>query len=206
MQSLVGIILILVLTTPLASAKQHCSKSNLDRSSGSCTVPDPALTPGEMEDLLPACRIPTVPATWPRPRRKRSSPFTGGQQAHPKPWASSTTGCLTGWGGLDTGKNIWFEPHAGKFGSLMKDKFELLLYRKVCVDKRWSSQRQRSFTSKAGRNLFRNSDWPPASCGSYFAAAICSAPLTQTKKPPDESDAQLIPNGIKVERKFISKI
>jgi hypothetical protein len=38
-------------------------------------------------------------------------------------------------GGSDSSRNIWFEPHAGKFGSFAKDKVELLLYRKVCVDK-----------------------------------------------------------------------
>jgi hypothetical protein len=38
-------------------------------------------------------------------------------------------------GGADTRENIWFEPHAGKFGSLAKDKVELLLWRKVCKDK-----------------------------------------------------------------------
>jgi hypothetical protein len=31
--------------------------------------------------------------------------------------------------------NIWFEPHAGKFGSFAKDKVELLLWRKVYVSK-----------------------------------------------------------------------
>jgi hypothetical protein len=38
-------------------------------------------------------------------------------------------------GGSEGPKNIWFEPHAGKFGSRAKDKVELLLWRKVCVDK-----------------------------------------------------------------------
>src|ERR1700733_13347264 len=33
----------------------------------------------------------------------------------------------------DGPKNIWFEPHAGTFGSFAKDKVELLLWRKVCV-------------------------------------------------------------------------
>ena len=32
-------------------------------------------------------------------------------------------------------KNIWFEPHAAQFGSFAKDQVELLLWRKVCVDK-----------------------------------------------------------------------
>jgi hypothetical protein len=38
-------------------------------------------------------------------------------------------------GGADTQQNIWFEPHAGEFGSFAKDKVELLLWRKVCVSK-----------------------------------------------------------------------
>jgi hypothetical protein len=41
-------------------------------------------------------------------------------------------------GGSDGIKNIWFEPHAGKFGSYAKDKVELMLWRKVCVQKSMS--------------------------------------------------------------------
>jgi hypothetical protein len=37
-------------------------------------------------------------------------------------------------GGTDGPKNIWFEPHAGKYGSFAKDKVEKMLYKKVCVD------------------------------------------------------------------------
>jgi hypothetical protein len=37
--------------------------------------------------------------------------------------------------GSDTQENIWFEPHAGTFGSFAKDKVELLLWQKVCVNK-----------------------------------------------------------------------
>ena len=49
---------------------------------------------------------------------------------------SSLTNSLPHWmGGSDGPKNIWFEPHAGKFGSRTKDKVELLLWRRVCVDK-----------------------------------------------------------------------
>jgi hypothetical protein len=29
--------------------RQHCRKIDTDKSSGSCTVPDPNLTPGEMD-------------------------------------------------------------------------------------------------------------------------------------------------------------
>ena len=54
MRLLVGIVLALILTTHLASAEQHCRKADIDRSSGFCTVPDPALTPGEMDASL-AC-------------------------------------------------------------------------------------------------------------------------------------------------------
>jgi hypothetical protein len=38
-------------------------------------------------------------------------------------------------GGSDGPKNIWFEPHAGNFGSFAKAKVERLLWREVCVDK-----------------------------------------------------------------------
>jgi hypothetical protein len=38
-------------------------------------------------------------------------------------------------GGADGPQNIWFEPHAGTFGSFTKDKVELQLYTKVCVHK-----------------------------------------------------------------------
>ncbi len=43
----------LVLLVGIASA-QHCRKIDIDKSSGFCTVPDPALTPGEMDPTL-AC-------------------------------------------------------------------------------------------------------------------------------------------------------
>jgi len=36
------------------SAARHCRKVDIDKSSGFCTVPDPALTPGEMDPSL-AC-------------------------------------------------------------------------------------------------------------------------------------------------------
>jgi len=38
-------------------------------------------------------------------------------------------------GGSDGIKNIGFEPHAGKFRSYAKDKIELMLWRKVWVQK-----------------------------------------------------------------------
>ena len=44
----------LVLLVGMASAQQHCRKIDIDKSSGFCTVPDPALTPSEMDQSL-AC-------------------------------------------------------------------------------------------------------------------------------------------------------
>jgi hypothetical protein len=41
----------LILATTVASA-QHCRKVDVDKSSGFCTVPDPLLTPGEMDASL----------------------------------------------------------------------------------------------------------------------------------------------------------
>jgi hypothetical protein len=41
-------------------------------------------------------------------------------------------------GGGDGPKNIWFEPHAGQFGSFAKDKVEKMLWRAVCVNKTMS--------------------------------------------------------------------
>jgi hypothetical protein len=54
-------------------------------------------------------------------------------------------------GGSDGPENIWFEPHTGTFGSLTKDKVELMLYRKVCVDKSMTLAQ-----AKAGIGLPKN--------------------------------------------------
>jgi hypothetical protein len=51
-------------------------------------------------------------------------------------------------GGSDGPQNIWFEPHAGKFGSFTKDKVELMLWRAVCVNKTMSlDQAKKSYLS-----------------------------------------------------------
>lgn len=118
-----------------ASAKQHCSKRNVDRSSGFCTVPDSRLTPGEMDASL-ACV-----SNANRPRKvtdaeKKAILAAYGWPANTDPNSGEFDHWLPHWmGGSDTQRNIWFEPHAGDFGSLTKDKVELLLYRKVCIDK-----------------------------------------------------------------------
>jgi len=123
-----------LLTATFASA-QHCRKIDIDKSSGFCTVPDPKLTPGEMDASL-ACVSNTE-----RPRNvttaeKNSILAAYGYPASTKKSTGEYDHWLPHWmGGSDTAKNIWFEPHAGKFGSLAKDKVEFLLWRKVCMNK-----------------------------------------------------------------------
>ena len=130
-----SLLAVLVLMAGSASAKQHCSKKNIDQSSGFCTVPDPALTPGEMDASL------VCVSNVERPRDVTDAEKTAILAAYG--WPASTdqdSGEFDHWlphwmGGSDTQKNIWFEPHAGTFGSFTKDKVEDLLYRAVCVDK-----------------------------------------------------------------------
>jgi hypothetical protein len=123
-----------LLAATFASA-QRCRKTDIDKSSGFCTVPDPKLTPGEMDASL-ACV-----SNQDRPRSVSTAEKNAILRAYGYPASTKkSTGELDHWlphwmGGADTAKNIWFEPHAGKFGSLAKDKVELLLWRKVCVDK-----------------------------------------------------------------------
>lgn len=115
-------LLIAVMLTGIASA-QHCAKINIDRSSGFCTVPDHALTPGEMDpakvcnsnverrDVTTAEKNAILAAyDWPADTDKSNGEFDH--------W-------LPHWMGVSDGqKNIWFEPHAGKYGSFVKDKVE----------------------------------------------------------------------------------
>lgn len=114
---------------------QHCRKINIDQSSRYCTVPDPALTPGEMDPSL-ACL-----SNRERPRavtdsEKNQILAAYGWPADTKKSSGEFDHWLPHWmGGSDGVKNIWFEPHAGKFGSYAKDKVELMLWRRVCVDK-----------------------------------------------------------------------
>jgi len=114
---------------------QHCRKIDIDKSSGFCTVPDPALTPGEMDPSV-ACV-----SNADRPRSVSNSEKDAILRAYGYPARTKkSTGEFDHWfphwmGGSDGSKNIWFEPHAGKFGSRRKDKVELLLWRRVCVDK-----------------------------------------------------------------------
>lgn len=124
-----------MLAASLASAQQHCRKVDIDTSTGFCTVPDHHLTPGKMDSSL------VCVSNEDRPRNVTASEKTSILAAYGYPAdTDQSTGEFDHWlphwmGGSDTQKNIWFEPHAGKFGSLAKDKVELLLWRKVCVDK-----------------------------------------------------------------------
>jgi hypothetical protein len=123
--------------TSLGSA-QHCRKADVDKSSGFCTVPDRTLTPGEMDSSL-ACV-----SNRDRPRSVTDAEKDAILAAYGYPTTTKkSSGEFDHWlphwmGGSDVPKNIWFEPHAGKFGSFAKDKVELLLWRRVCVDKTMS--------------------------------------------------------------------
>src|SRR5271170_8503765 len=124
--------LMLMLTASLASA-QHCRKADIDKSSGYCTVPDPQLTPGEMDASL-AC------STGGHLRQVSDSEKDSILVSYGYPADTNRSiGEFDHWfpewmGGSDGPKNIWFEPHRGKFGSYAKDKVEKMLRQKVCVD------------------------------------------------------------------------
>jgi hypothetical protein len=114
---------------------QHCRMIEIDKSRGFCTVPDPALTPGDMDPSV-ACV-----SNADRPRSVTNAEKNSILRAYGYPAnMGKSTGEFDRWfphwmGGSDGPANIWFEPHAGKFGSFAKDKVELLLWRKVCVSK-----------------------------------------------------------------------
>jgi hypothetical protein len=129
------LIALTVLFAATVASAQHCRKIDIDKSSGFCTVPDPKLTPGSM-DAAQACV-----SNSDRPRSVTTAERNAILAAYGYPAnTKKSTGEFDHWfphwmGGLDTQENIWFEPHAGTFGSFTKDKVELLLWRKVCVNK-----------------------------------------------------------------------
>jgi hypothetical protein len=122
------------LTSSLASA-QRCRKDDIDKSTGYCTVPNPAITPGEMDASL-ACL----------PSHGHMRQVSDSEQdlilvsyGYPTDMKTKTSGEFDHWypewmGGTDGPKNIWYEPHEGKLGSYAKDKVEDMLYQKVCVE------------------------------------------------------------------------
>jgi hypothetical protein len=153
MRSQILTILILTFATGLASA-EHCRKADIDKTSGYCTVPDPAITPGEM-DASRACStsrgnlrqvsdsekdLILVAYGFPTDKKTRSS---GEFDLWFPEWM----------GGTDGSKNIWFEPHAGKFGSYAKDKVEAMLYQKVCVDRTMTVDEAKSLIEQGWTKL-----------------------------------------------------
>ena len=128
------IALAVLFAASFASA-EHCRKIDIDQTTGFCTVPDPVLTPGEMDSSL------VCVSNNDRPRHVTKSEKKAILAAYGYP-ATTDMGSgefdhwLPHWmGGSDGPKNVWFEPHAGQYGSLAKDKVERLLWRKVCVNK-----------------------------------------------------------------------
>jgi hypothetical protein len=148
MRSHMLVAVMLIVLVGIASA-QHCRKIDIDKSSGSCTVPDSALTPGELNPTL-ACV-----SNADRPRNvsnaeKNAILAAYGYPANIKKSSGEFDHWLPHWmGGADTQENIWFEPHAGKFGSLAKDKVELLLWRSVCVNKTMTLDQAKAVYLKA---------------------------------------------------------
>jgi hypothetical protein len=143
----------LVLLLVGIASGQHCRRIDIDKSSGFCTVPDHSLTPGKMQASL-ACV-----SNNDRPRTVTDSEKKAILAAYGYPTSTKeSTGEFDHWlphwmGGADTRENIWFEPHAGKFGSFAKDKVELLLWRKVCVDKTMTLDQARTAYLKGWTKL-----------------------------------------------------
>jgi hypothetical protein len=119
----------------LASAQKHCSKVNIDSSTGFCTASDPSLTQGLL-DVSQACV-----SSQDRPRKVTMAEKAAILAAYNYPANTNTsTGEFDPWfpywmGGSDQQVNIWFEPHAGAFRSWAIDAVELLLWREVRRDK-----------------------------------------------------------------------
>jgi hypothetical protein len=153
MRSNTLMVLALMFVTSLATA-QHCRKVDVDKSTGYCTVPDPSLTPGEMDASL-ACS----------PSRGHLHQVSNSEKdlilaayGYPSDKKTKSSGEFDHWfpewmGGSDGPKNIWFEPHAGKFGSYAKDKVEDMLYQKVCVDHTMSVYRAKKLIEQGWTKL-----------------------------------------------------
>jgi len=98
-------------------------------------VPDPKLTPGEMDASL-ACISNADRQRSVTNAEKNEILAAYGYPASTKKSSGEFDHWFPHWmGGSDGPKNIWFEPHPGKYGSFVKDKVELLLWRNVCVNK-----------------------------------------------------------------------
>lgn len=136
--------LFVAISTLVASA-EHCRQVDVDKSSGFCTTPDHALTPGEMDASL-ACVTNSERPRAVTEAEKNHILSAYGWPANTKKSSGEFDHWFPHWmGGSDGPKNIWFEPHAGNFGSYAKDKVELMLWRKVCVDKSMTLSQAQTF-------------------------------------------------------------
>ena len=86
----------LILLVGMASA-QHCRKIDIDKSTGFCTVPDPALTPGEMDPTLACVSNRDRPRSVTESEKTQSWRPMDTQQARRSLPASSIIGFRTGW-------------------------------------------------------------------------------------------------------------
>jgi hypothetical protein len=92
---LIATMLLLVGMASAQSWAQYCRE--IDRSSGFCTVPDSALTPGEMDPALACVSSTNRPRSVTNAGRMRSSPQTDARRIRIGPPASSISGFRIGW-------------------------------------------------------------------------------------------------------------
>jgi hypothetical protein len=118
----------------LASA-QHCRKVDVDKSSGFCTVPDPSLTPGEMDPSLACVSNRDRPRAVTDSEKNTILAAYGYPTSTKKSSGESMTGSRTGRVVPTDQRTFGSSRMPAKCGSFAKDKVELLLWRKVCVDK-----------------------------------------------------------------------
>jgi hypothetical protein len=143
-------LVLLLVGTALA---QHCRKIDIDKSSGFCTVPDHSVTPGKMQPSV-ACVSNNNRPRMVTDLEKKAILAAYGYPTSTKESTGEFDHWLPHWmGGADSQENIWFEPHAGKFGSFAKDRVELLLWRKVCVDKTMTLHQARTAYLKGWTKL-----------------------------------------------------
>jgi len=90
-----------------------------------------------------------VLAASPIPRRIQSSELVDTLRIRINRRASSTIGSRIGWEGQMARRTSGSNPTQGKFGSRTKDKVELLLWRKVCVDKTMTLDQTKTALSEA---------------------------------------------------------
>ncbi len=88
----------LFLIVGMASA-QYCPKIEIDKTSGSCTVPDPALTPGEMDASLACVSNADRPRSVTNSEKDAILRAYGYLRIPTNQQANSTTGIRTGWAG-----------------------------------------------------------------------------------------------------------